>query len=77
MKLSARSRSTASALPASSRRKRNTAWPRSATTIADTNIALGAYRKSDNFLASPPDRLALHMILDVLSMAVVERVAER
>lgn len=46
-------------------------------TLADTNIALNAYRKSDNFLASPTARLALHMILDVLTMAVVERLAQR
>ena len=46
-------------------------------TAADTNIALNAYRKSDNFLASPTARLALHMILDVLSMAIVERLAGR
>lgn len=46
-------------------------------TLADTNIALNAYRKSDNFLAAPTARLALHMILDILSMAVVERMAAR
>lgn len=41
--------------------------------LADINIALNAYRKSDNFLASPPARLALHMVLDVLCLAIVEQ----
>ncbi|GMB82493.1 hypothetical protein NN6n1_32760 [Shinella zoogloeoides] len=46
-------------------------------TLADTNIALNAYRKSENFLVSPTARLALHMILDILSKAVVERLPKR
>lgn len=41
--------------------------------LADVNIALNAYRKSDSFLASPTARLALHMVLDVLCVAVLER----
>ena len=45
-------------------------------TLADINIALNAYRKSENFLASPTARLAMHMILDVLGMAIVERLPE-
>lgn len=45
--------------------------------LADVNIALNAYRKSENFLASPTARLALHMILDVLSMAIVDRLPAR
>ena len=43
--------------------------------LADTNIALNAYRKSDNFLASPPARLGLYMALDMLCLAIVERLA--
>ncbi len=43
--------------------------------LADTNIALNAYRKSDNFLASPPARLAMHMVLDVLCLAIVEQMS--
>lgn len=45
--------------------------------LAETNIALNAYRKSENFLASPTARLALHMILDILSKAIVEGLAKR
>lgn len=45
--------------------------------LADTNIAVNVYRKTDNFLAAPPARVALHMALDILCFVIVERLAVR
>lgn len=40
--------------------------------LADVNLPLNGYRKSENFMLAPTARIAFHMILDMLCATVVE-----
>lgn len=39
--------------------------------LADINLALNAYRRSENFLVAPTARISFHMLIDILATAVV------